>query len=61
MRLKAFPKIKVRNHVALSPLLHKGGIHDDDHPKKIHRRDRRTTKAVLQKTDWLNDVDETFF
>lgn len=40
MKLKAMPKIKVRNPVALSLLLQKGGIHETEKPHAQHRRDR---------------------
>lgn len=30
MKIKEMPKIKVRNQVALSPLLHKGGMHETE-------------------------------
>ena len=53
MKLKQMPKIKVRNPVALSPLLHKGGVFEDEKPKAQHRRDRKQQKLALQKTNWL--------
>ncbi len=53
MKLKAMPKIKLRNPVALSPLLHKGGVHESEKPKATHRRERKVQKQILQKTDWL--------
>ena len=40
---------KARNLSALSPLLKKGGVHDKDNPKTLHRRDRRAVKLDLQK------------
>lgn len=42
--------VKVRNHVALSPLLKKGGIHDKDNPKAYHRKERREAKLTLKKS-----------
>lgn len=53
MKLKAMPKIKVRNPVALSPLLQKGGVHETEKPKAVHRRERKQQKVCLRKTDWL--------
>lgn len=54
MKLKAMPKIKVRNPVALSPLLHKGGVYETEKPHTIHRRERKQHKVGLRKIDWLN-------
>lgn len=48
MKLKALPTIKVRNHVALSPLLKKGGVHETEKPKAIHKRNRQKTKQMLK-------------
>ena len=53
MKLKNMPKIKVRNHVALSPLLQKGGVHESEKPKAQHRKTRKDTKLLLNKTNWL--------
>lgn len=53
MKLKTLPKIKVRNHVALSPLLKKGGVFETEKPKAVHRRERKQTKQQLRKTVWL--------
>ncbi|WP_171257520.1 hypothetical protein [Acinetobacter qingfengensis] len=52
MKLKQMPKIKVRNHVALSPLLHKGGVHESEKPKTVHRRERKQAKQLLKKSFW---------
>ncbi|MFU0501368.1 hypothetical protein ACMZ5D_11810, partial [Acinetobacter baumannii] len=46
MKIKEMPKIKVRNQVALSPLLHKGGMHETEKPRAQHRRNRQDTKPV---------------
>lgn len=46
-------KLKHRNLSALSPLLKKGGIHDNDDPKTHHKRDRKAMKLSLQKQRWL--------
>lgn len=53
MKLKTLPKIKARNVVALSPLLHKGGVFETEKPKAIHRRERKQCKQLLRKTAWL--------
>lgn len=53
MKIKAMPKIKVRNPVALSPLLHKGGVHETEKPKAVHRKVRKQQKLDLRKTNWL--------
>jgi hypothetical protein len=52
MKIKAMPKIKVRNPVALSPLLKKGGIHETEKPRAQHRRDRQQAKQQLNKGVW---------
>ncbi|MFG4603369.1 hypothetical protein ACFZ8N_13440 [Acinetobacter baumannii] len=45
-------KIKVRNQVALSPLLHKGGMHETENTRAQHRRNRQDTKQQLKKGVW---------
>ena len=45
-------KVKARNHVALSPLLHKGGMHETERPRAQHRRERQTMKQQLNKGQW---------
>lgn len=52
MKIKEMSKIKVRNQVVLSPLLHKGGMHETEKPRAQHRRDRQDTKQQLRKGDW---------
>ncbi len=52
MKIKVMSKIKVRNQVALSPLLHKGGIHETEKPRAQHRRDRQDAKQQLKKCVW---------
>lgn len=52
MKIKEMSKIKVRNQVTLSPLLHKGGMHETEKPRAQHRRDRQDTKQQLRKGDW---------
>jgi hypothetical protein len=53
MKLKPMPKIKIRNPVALSPLLQKGGIHESEKAQAQHRKSRKDAKQVLNKTNWL--------
>ncbi|ENX36444.1 hypothetical protein F889_00152 [Acinetobacter colistiniresistens] len=52
MKLKEMPKIKVRNPVALSPLLQKGGVHETEKPRAQHRRARQDAKQQLKKQMW---------
>ncbi|WP_171334199.1 hypothetical protein [Acinetobacter sp. CFCC 10889] len=54
MKLKKMPKIKARNPVALSPLLHKSGMHETEKPKAMHRRERKQSKQLLRKIDWIS-------
>lgn len=56
MKIKEMPKIKARNHVALSPLLHKGGMHETEKPRAQHRRDRQDTKQQLKKVFGKTDL-----
>lgn len=53
MKLKNMPKIKAHNPVALSPLLHKSGLHGSEKPKAQHRRDRKAMKCELKSKNWL--------
>lgn len=46
------PKIKLRNHVATSPLLQKSGVHHKQDVDVIRMRERKTTKQYLQKNLW---------
>lgn len=48
MKLKTMPKIKARNHVALSPLLQKGGMHEGEKPKAQHKKARKAAKQSLK-------------
>ncbi|BBF76513.1 hypothetical protein N5J48_07250 [Acinetobacter ursingii] len=52
MKLGKRSKVKVRNQVALSPLLHKGGMHETEKPKAQHRRERQQTKQLLKSKRW---------
>ena len=52
MKLKKLPKTKLRNHVAISPLLQKSGVHHKHDVDVIRMRERKTTKQYLQKNLW---------
>ncbi|MBJ9986307.1 hypothetical protein IAE19_12780 [Acinetobacter sp. S40] len=52
MKLAKLPNVKIRNQVALSPLMHKGGMHETEKPKAQHRRERQQTKQMLKSTTW---------
>lgn len=52
MKLKKMPQIKVRNPVAMSPLLKKGGVHETEKPRAQHRRNRQHAKQQLNKGVW---------
>lgn len=45
--------VKLRNYLALNPLLQKGGIHEKDDIAIARKKQRRQTKRNLQKIDWL--------
>lgn len=49
---KANKRPKIRNLLALTPLLKKGGIHDKDNPKTHHKKDRKATKLLLKRQIW---------
>ncbi len=52
MKLKVMPKITIRNPVALSPLLKKGGIHTSETAQAQHKKFRKDAKFFLNKTQW---------
>lgn len=52
MKLKNTSQIKARNKVVLSPLMHKGGLHETEQPRAQHRRDRKQTKHWLKQTNF---------
>lgn len=54
MKRKKLPQFRERNHLALHPLLHKGGVHAEDDVEKARERERRAERKRLHKTDWLN-------
>ncbi|MEC7119368.1 MAG: hypothetical protein VXW65_05650 [Pseudomonadota bacterium] len=59
MRLKPRNKLQARNPVALSPLLHKSGVHEKDDVDIARQRERRNTRQTLKHTDWfeLDDAE----
>ncbi|SDB90698.1 hypothetical protein [Acinetobacter boissieri] len=50
MKLKAHSKI--RNHVARSPLLQKGGLHQTEEVQTLHRKHRKQAKLAIKRMDW---------
>lgn len=50
MKLKKHQAI--RNPVARSPLLQKGGLHQTEQVQSIHRKNRKQAKLALKNTDW---------
>ncbi len=54
MRCKKRPQFRERNHLALHPLLHKSGVHDEDDVDIMRMRARKREQIRLRKTDWLN-------
>lgn len=45
--------LKLRNYLALNPLLKKGCIHEKDDIDIIRKKRRRETKQNLRQTNWL--------
>lgn len=45
--------IKLKNYLALNPLLQKGGLHDKDDVALARKKQRRQTRQDLRRTDWL--------
>ena len=52
MKLNVLPNLKVRNRVAMNPLLQKSGTHHKQDIDVIRMRERKTTKQYLQKNLW---------
>ncbi|MBF7686749.1 hypothetical protein [Acinetobacter rathckeae] len=50
MKLKAHAKI--RNHVARSPLLQKGGVHHTEEFQALHRKQRKQAKLAIKRMNW---------
>lgn len=45
--------LKLRNYVATSAIMHKGGVHTVDNASTKHRKDRRIARNFLKKGDWV--------
>jgi|GEM_PF-1424510 len=59
MRNKDLPKFRERNHLALHPLMHKGGVHESETLQAVRRRERRVVSQYLRDQDWLHlDADD---
>lgn len=54
MKHKKLPRFKERNHLVLHPLLHKGGVHQDEDVDTVRMRERKREQLRLRQTDWLN-------
>ncbi len=57
-KLKKLPKVNARNHVVLHPLMHKGGVFNDEKVDVQRARERRQLRVSLRKTDWLSGKKE---
>jgi hypothetical protein len=55
MKLKKLPKFKERNLLVLHPLLHKGGVHQEEDVDTARIRERKREQLRLRQTDWLDD------
>lgn len=44
---------KPRNHLALNPLMRKGGLHGKDDVAMARKRQRRQSQQELRRVDWL--------
>lgn len=54
MKLKKLPRFKERNLLVLHPILHKGGVHQDEDVDTARMRERKREQLRLRQTDWLN-------
>ncbi|XID75403.1 hypothetical protein ACF3NA_02340 [Alkanindiges sp. WGS2144] len=52
MKIKKMPLPRERNHLALHPLLHKGGVHQKQDIDVARMRERRATRQQLKKNLW---------
>lgn len=52
MKVKLKSEMKIRNHVARSPLLKKGGMFMNEQAKVVHRRERKQAKQQLRHLNW---------
>jgi hypothetical protein len=55
MKYKKLTRIKQRNLLALHPLLHKGGVHQEEDVDTARIRERKREQLRLRRTDWLDD------
>jgi hypothetical protein len=55
MKLKKLPRFKERNLLVLHPLLHKGGVHQEEDVDTARIRERKREQLRLRRTDWLDD------
>ncbi|MDE2421672.1 MAG: hypothetical protein KGO49_10910 [Gammaproteobacteria bacterium] len=55
MKLKKQLRFKERNLLALHPLLHKGGVHQEEDVDMARMRERKREQLRLRKTNWLSD------
>lgn len=53
MKLKKLPRFKERNLLVLHPLMHKGGVHQEQDVTIERMRERKREQVRLRKTDWL--------
>ncbi|MDF7675943.1 hypothetical protein PT286_04240 [Neisseriaceae bacterium ESL0693] len=55
IKLKGVAKAKIRNPLALNPLMHKGGVFVTEKPRAVQRRERRKYKQLLRRDFWPED------
>lgn len=55
MKHKNLPRFRERNHLVLHPLLHKGGVHQEEDVDMARMRERKREQLRLRKTNWLDD------
>jgi hypothetical protein len=56
MKLKKLPQFKERNSLALHPLLHKGGVHQEEDVSTSRMRERKREQLRLRQTNWLDSA-----
>lgn len=54
MKLKKLPRFRERNSLALHPLLHKGGVHQEADVSTARMRERKREQLRLRQTSWLD-------
>lgn len=55
IKFKGAATAKVRNPLALNPLMHKGGIFVTEKRQAVRRRERRKYKQLLRQGIWPED------